>query len=60
MSRQEEDINGKEKIISDYKIICSQLSQRIERIQASHKEEINRIEKVEFMLLIYSPLILSC
>ena len=46
MMRQDEDIEGKTKIIADYKTICSQLSQRIERTQAAHKEEIESIKKV--------------
>ena len=47
MARQEEDIVGKEKIITDYKTICSQMSKRIEKLQTSHKEEINAIKKVK-------------
>ena len=46
MARQEEDLDGKEKIINDYKTICSQMSLRIEKLQASHKEEIDAIKKV--------------
>ena len=46
MARQEEDIVAKTNIISDYKTICSQLSQRIENLQTLHKEEIEAVKKV--------------
>ena len=42
----EEDLAKKTSIIKDYKTICSQLSSRIEQIQAAHKEEIASLRKV--------------
>lgn len=50
MARQDDDISAKTTIIADYKTICSQLSQRIERTQAAHKEEIESIKKVSAVI----------
>ena len=46
MLRQEEVTLSKDNIIADYKTICSQLSQRIELMQAAHKEELEAARKV--------------
>jgi len=45
-ARQDEEIAAKSNIISDYKTICSQLSQRIEDLQNIHKEELEKAKSV--------------
>nr|CAB3265389.1 rab GTPase-activating protein 1-like [Phallusia mammillata] len=49
MARQDEELTAKSNIISDYKTICSQLSQRIEDIQNMHKEEVERVRKEQLV-----------
>jgi len=46
VARYEEDLNSKTSIISDYKTICSQLSQRIEKMQLLHQQELSSVKKV--------------
>ena len=46
VARYEDDLNGKTSIISDYKTICSQLSQRIEHMQTSHQLELESARQV--------------
>ena len=39
-TKQEEEIEAKNKIVSDYKMIVSQLSKRIENLQKTHQQEL--------------------